>query len=148
MRIKNNTGRFASVCAENAGKLLWCYFQGRTRETLQEVAGSRSLEQQMAEYLGLKWHERPAGGGRAGRLPKRGLRARVTHAAGGRFDFGCRGRGCVRFSPRGMRTLQRRSPGSERDDPASVLARDSTRGVGRVVSLLTEEAVSAQTDRG
>jgi hypothetical protein len=34
----------------------WGDFQGRTRQVLKELM-EKDAEQQMAEYLGLKWHE-------------------------------------------------------------------------------------------
>ena len=62
MRIKNNTQRFEAFVRDLQDSF-WGDFQGRTRETLRKLLEADS-EQQMAEYLGLKWHERATGEGR------------------------------------------------------------------------------------
>ena len=67
MRIKNNTQRF-EMFVRDMQESFWGDFQGRTRETLRKLLETDS-EQQMAEYLGLKWHERAAG--EAGRIDYR-----------------------------------------------------------------------------
>ena len=142
MRIKNNTGRFAAFVREMQ-ESLWGDFQGRTRETLQRLLEADS-EQQMAEYLGLKWHERPAG--EAGRVDYRnGFYEREYVTPLGPIRFRVSRTRLRSFLPRGMRTLQRRSPEVSEMIRQAFLRGISTRGVGRVVSLLTGEAVSAQT---
>ena len=56
MRVKNTTQRFEAF-VENLQESFWGDFQGRTREMLKKLLEA-DAEQQMAEYLGLKWHER------------------------------------------------------------------------------------------
>ncbi len=56
MRVKNTTQRF-EVFVRDLQESFWGDFQGRTREMLKRLLESHA-EQQMADYLGLKWHER------------------------------------------------------------------------------------------
>ena len=58
MRVKNNTQRFEAF-VQNLQESFWGDFQGQTRQRLKELL-EKDAEQQMAEYLGLKWHERAA----------------------------------------------------------------------------------------
>ena len=142
MRIKSNTQRFEWF-VRDLQESFWGDFQGRTRETLQKLLEADS-EQQMADYLGLKWHERPAG--EAGRIDYRNghyEREYVTPLGVLRFRVS---RTRLRsFFPRGLRALERRSPEVNEMIRQAFLRGISTRGVGRVVSLLTQESVSAQT---
>src|SRR5580692_7039756 len=62
MRVKNNTQRFQAF-VRDLQESFWGDFQGRTREMLKKLLES-DAEQQMAEYLGLKWHERAQPGER------------------------------------------------------------------------------------
>jgi len=55
MRVKDNT-RFQAF-VQDLQESFWGDFQGRTREVLKQPL-ERDAEQQMAEYLRLKWHER------------------------------------------------------------------------------------------
>ena len=141
MRVKNSTQRFA-VFVQNLQESFWGDFQGRTREALQKLLEADS-EQQMAEYLGLKWHERAT---EAGRIDYRNgyyQREYVTRLGVIRFRVS---RTRLRsFLPRGIGALERRSPEVNEMIRQAFLRGISTRGVGRVVSLLTEESVSAQT---
>lgn len=142
MRVKNSTQRFA-VFVQNLQESFWGDFQGRTREALQKLLEADS-EQQMAEYLGLKWHERATGP--AGRIDYRNgyyEREYVTRLGVIRFRVS---RTRLRsFLPRGIGALERRSPEVNEMIRQAFLRGIATRGVGRVVSLLTEESVSAQT---
>src|SRR5258708_28629560 len=104
MRIQINTQRFETFVRELQDSF-WGDFQGRTRETLQKLLEADS-EQQMADYLGLKWYERPAG--EAGRI----------HYRNGFYE-----RGYV--VPLGVLRLR-----GSRTRPASVLPR-GMRAVGR-----------------
>jgi hypothetical protein len=63
MRVKNITQRFEAF-VQNLQESFWGDFQGQTRQRLKEVL-EKDAEQQMAEYLGLQWHERPASSSRA-----------------------------------------------------------------------------------
>ena len=142
MRIKNSTQRFEEFVRE-LQESFWGDFQGRTRETLQRLLETDS-EEQMAEYLGLKWHERAAG--EAGRIDYRnGFYEREYVTPLGVIRFRVSRTRLRSFLPRGMRALQRRSPEVSEMIRQAFLRGISTRGVGRVVSLLTGEAVSAQT---
>jgi len=142
MRVKNTTQRFA-VFVRDLQESFWGDFQGRTRETLKKLLEADS-EQQMAEYLGLKWHERAARS--SPRIDYRNgyyERSYVTR-------FGVLGLRISRtrlrsFLPRGMDRLERRSPEVSELIRQAFLRGISTRQVGRVVALLTEEPVSAQT---
>jgi hypothetical protein len=60
MRVKNTTQRFEVFVRDRQGSF-WGDFQGRTREMLKKLLES-DAEQQMADYLGLKWHERGQAG--------------------------------------------------------------------------------------
>ena len=142
MRIKNNTQRFEAF-VRDVQESFWGDFQGRARETLQKLLEADS-EQQMAEHLGLKWHERPAS--EAGRIDYRnGFYEREYVTPLGRIRFRVSRTRLRSFLPRGMRALERRSPEVNEMIRQAFLRGISTRGVGRVVSLLTEESVSAQT---
>src|SRR6202140_2115891 len=142
MRIKNSTRRF-DVFVRDLQDSFWGDFQGRTRETLQKLLEVDS-EQQMAEYLGLKWHERPAS--EAGRIDYRnGFYEREYVTPLGVIRFRVSRTRLRSFLPRGMRALERRSPEVSEMIRQAFLRGISTRGVGRVVSLLTGESVSAQT---
>src|SRR5579863_7913115 len=104
MRIKNNSQRF-EVFVRDLQESFWGDFQGRTREVLQKLLEADS-EQQMAEYLGLKWHERATS--ETGRIDYRNWfyeREDVTPLAPIRFRVS-RTR-LHSFLPRGMRTLER-----------------------------------------
>jgi putative transposase len=142
MRIKNNTQRFESF-VRDVQESFWGDFQGRTRETLQKLLEADS-EQQMADYLGLQWHERPAE--QAGRIDYRnGFYKRRYVVPVGVLDIRVSRTRLRSFLPSGIRTLERRSPEVNEMIRQAFLRGISTRGVGRVVSLLTEESVSAQT---
>ena len=56
MRVKNTTQRF-QVFVRDLQESFWGDFQGRTREALKKLLEA-DAEQQMADYLGLNWHER------------------------------------------------------------------------------------------
>src|SRR5713226_4749593 len=58
MRVKDNTQRF-QVFVQDLQESFWGDFQGQTREVLKRLLET-DAEQRMAEYLGLKWHERAA----------------------------------------------------------------------------------------
>ena len=142
MRIKNNTQRFAAF-VRDLQESFWGDFQGRTRETLQKLLEADS-QQQMAEHLGLKWYERPAG--EAGRIDYRnGFYEREYVTPLGVIKVRVSRTRMRSFLPRGMRALEQRSPEVSEMIRQAFLRGISTRGVGRVVSLLTGESVSAQT---
>ena len=55
MRVKNSTQRFQAF-VQDLQESFWGDFQGKTREVLKRLLET-DAEQQMEEYLGLKWHE-------------------------------------------------------------------------------------------
>src|SRR6266581_3924098 len=56
MRVKNSTQRFQGF-VQDLQESFWGDFQGQTREMLKKLLET-DAEQQMADYLGLQWHER------------------------------------------------------------------------------------------
>src|SRR6266704_2773657 len=56
MRVKNSTQRFQGF-VQDLQESFWGDFQGQTREMLKKLLET-DAEQQMANYLGLQWHER------------------------------------------------------------------------------------------
>ncbi len=107
MRIQINTQRFETFVRDLQDSF-WGDFQGRTRETLQKLLEADS-EQQMADYLGLKWYERPAG--EAGRIDYRnGFYEREYVVPLGVLRLRVSRTRLRSFLPRGMRALERRSP--------------------------------------
>jgi putative transposase len=141
MRVKNSTQRF-QVFVRDLQESFWGDFQGQTREMLKKLLEA-DAEQPMADYLGLKWHERARP---AERLDYRNgfyerdyvtplgiLRLRIPRT---------RGRS---FLPRWIGRLERRAPEVAELIRQAFLRGISTRQVGRVVAILTGEPVSAQT---
>jgi putative transposase len=141
MRVKNTTQRFQSF-VQDLQESFWGDFQGRTREVLKKLLES-DAEQQMADYLGLKWHERAQAAERVDYrngfyqrdyvTPLGVLRLRIPRT---------RQRS---FLPRWIGRLERRSPEVAQLIRQAFLRGISTRQVGRVVAVLTGEEVSAQT---
>jgi putative transposase len=141
MRVKNTTERF-QVFVQDLQESFWGDFQGRTREVLKKLLES-DAEQQMADYLGLRWHERARPAERVDYrngfyqrdyvTPLGVLRLRIPRT---------RQRS---FLPRWIARLQRRAPEVAELIRQAFLRGISTRQVGRVVAVLTGEAVSAQT---
>jgi putative transposase len=141
MRVKNSTQRF-QVFVQDLQESFWGDFQGRTREMLKELLES-DAEQQMADYLGLRWYERTPAAERVDYrngfyerdyvTPLGVLRLRIPRT---------RERS---FLPRWIGRLERRAPEVAELIRQAFLRGISTRQVGRVVATLTGEAVSAQT---
>jgi putative transposase len=141
MRVKNTTQRFAAF-VQDVQESFWGDFQGRTRETLKKLLEADS-EQQMQEHLGLRWHERATGQERIDY--RNGFYQRRYVTPWGVIGLRVSRTRLRSFLPRGMKALERRSPEVSEMIRQAFLRGISTRGVGRVVSLLTGEAVSAQT---
>ena len=97
----------------------------------------------MAEYLGLKWHERAAA--EAGIDYRNGYYRRTYVTLVGGIRLRASRTRLRSFLPWGMRALERHSLEVSEMIRQALLRGVSTRGVGRVVSLLTQESVSAQT---
>ena len=141
MRVKNNTQRF-QLFVQDLQESFWGDFQGRTREMLKKLLES-DAEQQMADYLGLKWHERV------------GAAERVDYRNGFYERDYVTPLGVVRlriprtrqrsFLPRWIGRLERRAPEVAQLIRQAFLRGISTRQVGRVVAVLTGEPVSAPT---
>jgi transposase-like protein len=140
MRVKDNT-RF-EVFVQDLQESFWGDFQQRTREVLKQLLEA-DAEQCMAEYLGLKWHERAKPEERVDYrngfyerdyvTPLGVLRLRIPRTR------------LHSFLPRCIEPLQRRAPEVAELIRQAFLRGISTRQVGRVVAVLTGEPVSAQT---
>jgi len=142
MRVKNTTQRF-QVFVQDVQESFWGDFQGRTREALQKLLEA-DAEQQMADYLGLQWHERPSE-----------EHPRVDYRNGFYERDYVTPLGVIRlriprtrqrsFLPRWIGRLERRAPEVAELIRQAFLRGISTRQVGRVIAVLTGESVSAQT---
>src|SRR2546428_4771834 len=142
MRRNYNTEQFQGF-VRNLQESFWGDFQGRTRRTLEELLRADS-EQQMEEYLGLKWYER-AGEDEERVDSRNGYYERDYVTRLGVIRFRVRRTRKRSFLPRGLQTLERRAPEVAELIRQAFLRGISTRAVGRVVALVTEEPVSAQT---
>lgn len=141
MRVKITTERFEGF-VRDLQESFWGDFQGRTRQALKQLM-EKDAEQQMAEYLGLKWHERAEPAERVDYrngfyerdylTPLGTLRLRIPRT---------RKRS---FLPRWIGPLQRRAPEVAELIRQAFLRGISTRQVGRVIAVLTGESISAQT---
>lgn len=142
MRRDYTTEQFRAF-VQDLRESFWGDFQGQTRAALKQLLEADS-EQQMEEYLGLKWYEQAEEGDE--RVDSRnGFYERDYVTPLGLIRIRVR-RGRKRsFLPRGLRALERRSPEVAELIRQAFLRGISTRAVGRVVALLTEEPVSAQT---
>ena len=142
MRVDYTTQRF-QVFVQDLQESFWGDFQGRTREMLKKLLEA-DAEQQMADYLGLKWYERTAE--EQPRTDYRnGFYQRDYVTPWGVLRLRIPRTRTRSFLPRWIGRLQRRSPQVAELIRQAFLRGISTRGVGRVVALLTEEPVSAQT---
>jgi putative transposase len=141
MRVKNTTQRF-QVFVQDLQESFWGDFQGRTREVLKKLLES-DAEQEMADYLGLRWHERARSAQRVDYRNGFYERDYVTPLGVIRLRIPrTRQRS---FLPRWIGRLQRRAPEVAELIRQAFLRGISTRQVGRVVAMLTGEEVSAQT---
>ena len=141
MRVKNTTQRF-QVFVRDLQESFWGDFQGQTREMLKKLLES-DAEQQMADYLGLKWHERAKPAQRVDY--RNGCYERDYVTALGVLRLRIPRTRQRSFLPRWIARLQRRAPEVAELIRQAFLRGISTRQVGRVVAVLTGEAVSAQT---
>jgi putative transposase len=141
MRVKNSTQRFEGF-VQDLQESFWGDFQSRTREMLKKYLQA-DAEQQMADYLGLKWHERAQPAERVDYRNGFYERDYVTPLGIVRLRIPrTRQRS---FLPRWIGKLQRRAPEVGELIRQAFLRGISTRQVGRVVAVLTGESVSAQT---
>src|SRR5580704_11238317 len=142
MRVKNITQQFQAF-VENLQESFWGDFQGQTRQRLKELL-EKDAEQQMAEYLGLKWYER--GSEQQPRVDYRnGFYERDYVTPLGVIRLRIPRTRQRSFLPRWIGRLERRAPEVAELIRQAFLRGISTRQVGRVVAVLTGEAVSAQT---
>ena len=142
MRIKSNTQRF-QVFVQNLQESFWGDFQGQTRQRLKELL-EKDAQEQMAEYLGLKWHERASE--HQPRVDSRnGFYERDYVTALGVLRLRIPRTRLRSFLPSCIAPLQRRSPEVAELIRQAFLRGISTRQVGRVVGVVTGDRVSAQT---
>jgi putative transposase len=142
MRVKNITQRFEAF-VQNLQESFWGDFQGQTRQRLKEVL-EKDAQQQMAEYLGLQWHERASE--QELRIDSRnGFYERNYVTALGVIRLRIPRTRRRSFLPCCIAPLERRSPEVAELIRQAFLRGISTRQVGRVVAVVTGEAVSAQT---
>jgi hypothetical protein len=142
MRAEYNTSRFQAF-VQDLQESFWGDFQGRTREALKRILEADS-EQQMAEYLGLKWYERS--GEQEPRVDSRnGYYERDYVTRLGMVRLRVRRTRKRSFLPRGLKALERRAPEVAELIRQAFLRGISTRQAGRVVAISTDEPVSAQT---
>src|SRR5207245_6175161 len=128
---------------EEARESFWGQVRWRTQHALQQLLEADS-EQQMAEYLGLARYERSEEP--EDRVDSRnGCYERDYVTPLGSIRLRVRRTRKRSFLPRGLQTLQRRAPEVAELIRQAFLRGISTRAVGRVVALLTEEPVSAPT---
>ena len=141
MRIKLTTQRFEGF-VQDLQESFWGDFQGRTRQALKELL-EKDSQQQMAEYLGLQWHERTQPAERVDY--RNGFYERDYVTALGVIRLRIPRTRQRSFLPRWIERMQRRAPEVAELIRQAFLRGISTRQVGRVVAVLTGEAVSAQT---
>jgi putative transposase len=127
----------------NLKEALWGDLHLATRQWWKEILEADS-EARMERYLGLKWYERGVGG--APREDSRnGWYERDYGTIVGTLRLRIRRTRKRSFLPAGVRSLQRRAPELEQLIKEAFLKGISTRQVGPVVALITDEPVSAQT---
>jgi len=142
MRHDYNTEQF-QVFKQEAQESFWGQVRWRTQHALQQLLEADS-EQQMAEYLGLARYERTEEPEQ--RVDSRnGFYERDYVTPLGSIRLRVRRTRKRSFLPHGIQTLERRAPEVAELIRQAFLRGISTRAVGRVVALLTDEPVSAQT---
>ena len=142
MRHDYSTEQFQAFRQE-VRESFWGQVRWRTQHALEQMLDADS-EQQMAEYLGLARYERMEEPQE--RVDSRnGFYERDYVTPLGAIRLRVRRTRKRSFLPRGIATLQRRAPDVAELIRQAFLQGISTRAVGRVVALLTDEPVSAQT---
>ena len=142
MRRHYSTEQYA-VYKQEAAEEFWGQVRWRTQRALQRLLEADS-EQQMSDYLGLARYERsPERDERAD--SRNGCYERDYVTPLGSIRIRVRRTRKRSFLPRGLKTLERRAPEVAEMIRQAFLRGISTRAVGRVVALLTDEPVSAQT---
>ncbi len=142
MRHDYSTEQFQAFRGE-VRESFWGQVRWRTQHVLQQILEADS-EQQMAEYLGLARYERSQEPEE--RVDSRnGYYERDYVTPLGAIRLRVRRTRQRSFLPRGLKTLERRAPEVAELIRQAFLRGVSTRAVGRVVALVTDEPVSAQT---
>lgn len=142
MRRHYSTEQYA-VYKQEAAEEFWGQIRCRTQHALQQILEADS-EQQMADYLGFHWYERsPEPEERVD--SRNGFYERDYVTPLGSIRIRVRRTRKRSFLPRGVKMLERRAPEVAELIRQAFLRGISTRAVGRVVALLTDEPVSAQT---
>jgi putative transposase len=142
MRHNYSTEQFQAF-REETRENFWGQIHWQTQLALQHLLEADS-QQQMTEYLGLQPYERSEDPEE--RVDSRnGYYERDYVTPMGSIRLRVRRTRKRSFLPRGLRALERRSPEVAELIRQAFLRGISTRAVGRVVALLTDEPVSAQT---
>ena len=142
MRRNYSTEQFQAF-KEEARERFWGEIHWRTQLALQHLLEADS-QQQMTAYLGLQPYQRTEEPQE--RVDSRnGFYERDYVTPLGVIRLRVRRTRKRSFLPRGLRALERRSPEVAELIRQAFLRGISTRAVGRVVALLTDEPVSAQT---
>jgi len=141
MRVKNTTQQF-QVFVRDLQESFWGDFQGQTRQVLKRLLEA-DAEQSMADYLGLKWHERAESNERVDY--RNGFYERDYVTPLGVIRLRVPRTRLRSFLPRWIGRLERRAPEVAELLRQAFLRGISTRQVGKVVAVLTGESVSAQT---
>jgi putative transposase len=140
-RLRFDSEQFKG-CKQNLQEALWGDLHLATRQWWKEILEADS-EARMERYLGLKWYERAAEGPRED--SRNGWYERDYSTILGPLRLRIRRTRKRSFLPAGVKSLRRRAPELEQLIKEAFLKGISTRQVGPVVALITEEAVSAQT---
>jgi putative transposase len=142
VRTDYSTEQFAGFLADLKEEF-WSDLRGQARQALKALLDV-DAEQQMEEYLGLRWYQRPPQG--EVRIDSRnGFYERDYVTSLGIIRLRVPRTRRRSFLPRWLPRLARRSPEVAALIRQAFLRGISTRAVGRVVALLTDEPVSAQT---
>jgi len=142
MRRHYSTEQYA-VYKQEAAEEFWGQVRWRTQRALQQLLEADS-EQQMSDYLGLARYERSQESDE--RVDSRnGCYERDYVTPLGSIRIRVRRTRKRSFLPRGLKALERRAPEVAEMIRQAFLRGISTRAVGRVIALLTDEPVSAQT---
>ena len=141
-RTDYSTEQFAGFLADLKEEF-WGDLRGQARQTLKTLLDV-DAEQQMEEYLGLRWYQRPPQG-EVRADSRNGFYERDYVTPLGIIRLRVPRTRRRSFLPRWLPRLERRSPEVAALIRQAFLRGLSTRAVGRVVALLTDEPVSAQT---
>ena len=141
-KLQFETEQFKHFVA-NVRETFWGDVYGKTKQLWKEVLEGDS-EAQMANYLGLRWYERSTEE-EPRRDSRNGWYERDYSTILGTIRLRIRRTRKRTFLPKGISYLERRAPELGLLIREAFLRGISTRQVGRVVALITNEPVSAQT---